>query len=120
VAQVKAKAAEVATPPQAARAATYRVSVRTHPSGAQVIVHDRAVTAPGELSFEDLPARVRVIAQKDGYQPTSIRLDRASFTRVKHGFRRKLLFNLQPAAGGDAPTTADADGAVEREAPGHD
>jgi len=93
------ESAGAAPTPEADRAGLpYILTVRAKPEGTKVIVDDRELIAPGDLTFSaaQLPDRVRVRAEKDGYRPSATWLERSSFKLEKDGLRRRVYFKLQP------------------------
>ena len=92
-------------PPLAPGQVPYIMSFVTRPSGASVTIGTQTVVAPGEMDLGAMPPRVRVTAHKEGYESSSVWLDRETeFVRSAGAMRRKVYLTLpalKPAA--DAP-----------------
>lgn len=76
------------------------MSFVTRPTGATVTIGTQTVVAPGELDLGAMPPRVKVTAQKDGYESSSVWLDRETeFVRSNNAYRRKVYLTLHALPG---------------------
>jgi hypothetical protein len=81
----------------------YVITFITRPTGASVTIGQQTVVAPGDIDLGMMPVRVKVVATKDGFQPTSAWLDRSDFVRSENVLRKRVYLTLPPIA---APATA--------------
>ncbi|MET0386007.1 MAG: PilZ domain-containing protein [Polyangiales bacterium] len=86
--------------PPSATNLPYVITFITRPSGATVTVGDRSVVAPADIELGNMPAQVKVVAQKDGFTPSSIALERAEFVRSGDAMRRRVYLTLPPLSPG--------------------
>ena len=78
----------------------------SRPSGASILVGDQTVTTPGELNLGAMPPRIRVTAQKEGFESSTVWINNTSeFQKVGGVMRREVHFVLHalPAAAQAAP-----------------
>lgn len=75
----------------------------SRPTGATVTVGDQTVTTPGELNLGNMPPRIRVTAQKDGFESSTIWVNNTTeFQKVGDVMKREVHFVL-PALPQPAP-----------------
>jgi Tfp pilus assembly protein PilZ len=92
---------EQAPAPTAKPEVQYVIDFVSRPDGATITVGEQSLVTPGELNLGAMPNRVKVIATKTGYQPSSAWVDRTGFSRVDGVLRRRVYMTLpveQPAA----------------------
>jgi hypothetical protein len=78
----------------------------SRPGGASVFVGDQTVTTPGELNLGAMPARIRVTAQKEGFESSTVWINNtAEFQKIGGVMKREVHFVLRalPAAAPGAP-----------------
>jgi Tfp pilus assembly protein PilZ len=102
-----------ATLAAAAGDAQYVVEVITNPPGATVLVGERRLVSPGRVQLGAFPQRVRVAAEKPGFQALAIWLERTGFTASDGVLLRRMYLGLKPeepaaVSGKPAATTAQA------------
>lgn len=92
-------------PPLANGQLPYVLSFITRPIGATVTVGEQTVVAPGDMDLGAMPPRVKVTAQKEGFENTSAWLDRQTeFVKSGNAMRRRVYLTLQPLKpGAEAP-----------------
>ncbi|HET8937572.1 MAG TPA: PilZ domain-containing protein [Polyangiales bacterium] len=77
----------------------------SRPSGASIFVGNQSVVTPGELNVGAMPTRVRVTAQKPGFESSTVWVNNvAEFQKVGGVMRREVHFVLPPLPAGAAPT----------------
>jgi Tfp pilus assembly protein PilZ len=84
----------------------YVIEFVSRPDGATITVGEQSLVTPGELNLGAMPNRVKVIATKAGYQPSSAWVYRTDFKRVDGVLRRRVYMMLpveQPAAKAPQP-----------------
>jgi hypothetical protein len=82
----------------------YVITFITRPTGANVTIGQQTVVAPGDIDLGQMPVRVKVVASKEGFQPTSAWLDRNDFVRSENVLRKRVYLTLPPLTA--APATA--------------
>ena len=100
-----ATGAAPARPPLPPGELPYIMSFVTRPPGATVTIGSQTIVAPGEIDLGAMPPRVRVTAQKEGHESSSVWLDRhTEFEKVGNTMRRRVYLTL-PALkpGSEAP-----------------
>jgi hypothetical protein len=76
----------------------------SRPNGATVTVGDRSVVTPGRLVFgSDMPARVKVIAKKPGFQQSSAWIDHTGFENINGALVRHVTMILPAEAAAPSP-----------------
>lgn len=102
---------QTATPTAETPAATtgaFVMEFTSRPTGATVTVGDRNVVTPGRLEFgSDMPARVKVIAKKPGFQQSSAWIDHTGFENINGTLVRRVTMIL-PAEAAASPSAAPA------------
>jgi len=86
----------------------YIVTFITRPTGATVTVRDQTVVAPGDMNLGAMPLHVLVTAQKEGFEPSSVWLERVEFIPSSDGLRRRVYLTLPPLPAGSANKPASA------------
>lgn len=92
----------------------------SRPSGASVFVGSQSVITPGEINLGAMPTRVRVTAQKPGFESSTVWINNTSeFQKVGSVLRREVHFVLPPLPGGAVvapPAAPSAPGAKPQSA----
>jgi uncharacterized protein (TIGR02266 family) len=84
-------------PPLAEGQLPYIMSFITRPTGATVTIGAQTVVAPGDMDLGAMPPRVKVTAQKEGFENSSVWLDRQTeFVKSGNAMRRRVYLTLQP------------------------
>jgi hypothetical protein len=100
---------QTATPTAETPAATkggFVMEFTSRPTGATVTVGDRNVVTPGRLEFgSDMPARVKVIAKKPGFQQSSAWIDHTGFENINGTLVRRVTMILPAEAAASPPAT---------------
>jgi len=91
-----APAAAATRPPLPPGQLPYVVTFLSRPTGAKVTVRGQSVVAPGDLDLGLMPQRVRVVAEKDGFETISVWLERVEFVESRGALRRTVTMMLQP------------------------
>jgi hypothetical protein len=88
----------------------YIVTFITRPTGATVTVRDQTIIAPGDMNLGAMPLHVLVTAQKEGFEASSVWLERVEFIPSSDGLRRRVYLTLPalPAASSAKPTSSPA------------
>lgn len=108
---------KVAPPPLPPGEIARVILFTSRPSGATVYVGEQSVVTPGELNLGAMPPRIRVTAQKEGYEPSTVWLNNvAEFQKVGNVMRREAHFVLKALPAG--AVTPGQPGPVSTTAPG--
>jgi hypothetical protein len=97
---------KVAPPPLPPGEIARVITFTSRPGGASIFVSDQSVTTPGELNLGAMPARIRVTAQKEGFESSTVWINNtAEFQKIGGVMRREVHFVLRalPAAAPGAP-----------------
>ena len=87
---------KVAPPPLPPGEIARVITFTSRPSGASVFVADQTVTTPGELNLGAMPARIRVTAQKEGFESSTIWINNTTeFQKVGGVMKREVHFVLR-------------------------
>jgi hypothetical protein len=90
----------------------------SRPSGASIFVGNQSVVTPGELNVGAMPTRVRVTAQKPGFESSTVWINNtAEFVKVGSVLRREVHFVLPALPAGAAPTPSATQQAAPSSAP---
>jgi len=87
---------KVAPPPLPPGEIARVIMFTSRPSGASVFVGDQTVTTPGELNLGAMPSRIRVTAQKEGFESSTVWINNTTeFVKVGGVMRREVHFVLR-------------------------
>jgi hypothetical protein len=98
-----------APPAAAAKSREYVIEVNTNPPGATIMIGEQSFVSPARATFASFDKRLRVAAEKEGYQPTAIWLERGQFTLTDGVMLRRMYLGLKAldaAAPGNKPAVA--------------
>jgi hypothetical protein len=83
--------------------AAYVLEVATTPDGARVTAGARELTTPGSIELGQLEEPVQLMAEKDGFEPTSATIDRVGFMLEDGAMRRRIELTLTARAAQAVP-----------------
>ena len=86
------------------------LEIITKPKGATVTIEDQTIIAPGRITLDSMPERVRVTSTLEGYLPASSWVDRSGFV-VEYGRKIRRVFHTlkpDPNAAHASPVTPEA------------
>jgi hypothetical protein len=75
----------------------YLLEVVSRPEGARITVGSHTLVAPGHVDLGALPEPLHLRAEKEGYTPAGITIDRLGFMLDEGAMRRRVILKLNEA-----------------------